>query len=310
LLQITLAYKQIFFNVCILFYQKSKSQMKMLFTIAIIASIIISCNSADDNTQIETKTEIKQDTVIKDKPREKELFDRSKKTHTINVIRKIPHSKQSFTQGLLYHNGFLYESTGQLGQSAVYKIDPSNGDVLVKTSIDRSYFGEGIALLNNKIYMLTWRSRTCLIFDINSLMLEKSVSYQGEGWGITTVEGQLVMSDGSNVLKYLDDETLEIRNKVFVSENGKDLKKLNELEYIGGEIWSNIWMEATIARIDPRTGVVNGIIDVSPLYYEVEMTHEMESINGIAYDMENGKIYLTGKNWPYIFEVEIVETEN
>jgi glutaminyl-peptide cyclotransferase len=288
--------------------------MKLILIYILLSLMLASCNSSENksNPKKDKESEIKpvEQTQAKPKVELENQFDKSKTMHSINVLRKIPHSNSSFTQGLLYHNGYLYESTGQRGESAVYKIDPSNGEVIQKTEIDDAYFGEGITILNNKIYMLTWRSRTCLIFDLNTLFQEKIVTYDGEGWGITTVNGDLVMSDGTDVLKYLDNETLGVSKKIAVAQDGKPVEKLNELEYIDGEIWANIWMESIIARINPQTGQVLGNIDVSSLYDEVTMSYEMESINGIAYDEETGKIYLTGKNWKYIFEVEIAEIKN
>jgi glutamine cyclotransferase len=227
--------------------------------------------------------------------------------YKVKVIRTIPHDTLSFTQGLFFHNGFLYESTGQYEKSSLRKINPINGEVIQKISIEPEYFGEGIALHKGKIYMLTWQNNTCLVFDLSTFKKEREIQYAGEGWGITNYDSfTLVQSDGTNILKVVDPTNFTILNTIPVFYETSPISNLNELENIEDDIWANIWMKDTIVVIDKKTGKVKYFVDVSSLRKYLSESANVDVINGIAYDTKSKRIYLTGKDWPYIFEVEIV----
>ncbi len=230
------------------------------------------------------------------------------KKFSIKVKRVLPHDSKSFTQGLVFHEGYLYESTGQYGKSALYQIDPTKGKILKKIKVASEYFGEGITIFNKKIYMLTWQSSVCLVFDLNSFELIEQINYQGEGWGLTNYdENYLVQSDGTNVLKIINPNGFEIVNTIFVYDDDKIVSNLNELELIEGDIWANIWLSDVIAVIYRFSGKVKFWVDLSPLRKYVEKDENVDVLNGIAYDPRSKEIYLTGKYWKYIFIVELVE---
>jgi len=225
---------------------------------------------------------------------------------SIKVLRTIPHDTDAFTQGLIFVDGSLYESTGQYGKSSLRRINPENGEVVKQVNFDSRYFCEGIALHNDKIYLLTWQNNTCIVVDFKSFRKLKEIFYPGEGWGITNYDqAHLVQSDGTNILKVINPDNFATIKTIFVSANGEPVANLNELEMIEGNIWANIWMKDTIAVIDRITGNVKFWIDVSGLRQFVQPTQQVDVINGIAYDSKNKKIYLTGKLWPFIFEVEV-----
>ena len=223
------------------------------------------------------------------------------------VIRTIDHEPGSFTQGLIYYRNFIYESTGLKGESSLRKLDPKTGKVLKRLNLPAEYFGEGIAILNNKIYMLTWLSNLCFVYDINSFDMEGSFNYYGEGWGLTTDGQLLIMSDGTNILRFINPEDFQVVRTISVFENNIPLKNLNELEYINGVIFANIWTEDRIALIDPASGELYGTLDMSFLRKYIKNTQNIDVLNGIAYDEESDTYYFTGKYWPYIFEVKMEE---
>lgn len=226
------------------------------------------------------------------------------KSHKVKVIRQIKHDPKAYTQGLLFYNGYLYESTGQYLQSSVRIINPETGDIVKKRDIAPNYFGEGMALLNNKLYQITWRSRICLVHDPENLNLLTSFNYFGEGWGLTNYADKLIMSNGSNEIKFIDPKDFSTTEMIWVyDDDKKPLINLNELEYINGEIFANIYMRDRIVRIDPSNGNLLGSIDISSLRSYLSPTDDVDVLNGIAYDKHNDRYFLTGKNWPYIFEV-------
>lgn len=230
--------------------------------------------------------------------------------HTIKVIRTIPHDTLAFTQGFFYHEGFLYESTGQYGKSSLRKINPFTGRIEKKVEIEAEYFGEGIALHKDKIYWLTWQNGLCFVFDLQTFKKEKEIPYAGEGWGITNYDNNLlVVSDGTNALKVIDPSNFRILNTILVFAGESPISNLNELENIEGDIWANIWMQDKIAVIDKQSGKVKFFVDVSLLRKYINEDANVDVINGIAYDKKNKRLYLTGKFWPYIFEV-VIEKEN
>lgn len=214
-----------------------------------------------------------------------------------------PHDTAAFTQGLVYHAGALYESTGRYAQSSVRKLDPATGEVLRRVDLPPEYFGEGLALLDGKLFQVTWREQTGFVYDVETLERVGTFSYDGEGWGLTTDGTHLVLSDGSDRLRFLDPGTFAVVRTLEVKDAGRFVDKLNELEWVDGEIWANLFQTTRIARIDPATGQVKGWIDVGSLVPPALLGDHEAVPNGIAYDAEGGRLFLTGKLWPVIYQV-------
>lgn len=228
--------------------------------------------------------------------------------YTVKIIRQFNHNSECYTQGLLYFDGFLYESAGGYGHSALYKIDPQNGKVVAKTSVPDDKFAEGIALWNNKIYQLTWQENTCYVYDAKSLKLERAFRYNGEGWGLVCDGENLILSDGSFVLKYINPKDFSIKSTKQVHYlNGRQVYNINELELDDeGYLYANIWQEDKIVKMDTASGKVVGIIDISPLREIVARGGSPEVSNGIAFVPNSRTFILTGKYWNSYFEVELV----
>ncbi|MER2600271.1 MAG: glutaminyl-peptide cyclotransferase [Caldilineales bacterium] len=223
------------------------------------------------------------------------------------VVAEYPHDPAAFTQGLVYQDGIFYEGTGLRGQSTLRKVEPKTGDVLVAVPLPEPYFGEGIAVAGDRLFQLTWQEQTGLIYHKDSFELLATWRYQGEGWGLTTDGERLIMSDGSSELRFLDPATQAELGRVAVTDaTGAPLLRLNELEYVQGEVWANIWQTDRIARIDPASGQVLGWIDLTGLLSAADRTQRVDVLNGIAYDPATGRIFVTGKWWPKLFEIEIV----
>ncbi len=226
-----------------------------------------------------------------------------------HIVTTYPHDKSAFTEGLQYFNGFLYESTGLNGQSTLRKTDLKTGKVLQKIDIDGQYFGEGIVIFGSRIYQLTYTSQVGFIYDLNSFKQLDTWHYQGEGWALTTDGSSLIMSNGTDKIQFLDPATLTVTRTISVRESGMPVEFVNELEYIKGEIWANIWQTNRIARIDPATGAVKSWLDMTGLLAPSEVPGT-DVLNGIAYDNEHDRIYVTGKNWPKLFEITVQEPTN
>ena len=224
---------------------------------------------------------------------------------SIAVKNTYPHDPDAFTQGLLFHQGFFYESTGLLGKSTLARKDMKTGKVLQEVQLPRDFFGEGIVLLKDKIYQLTWQNETVLIYDARSLREIKKMKYSGEGWGLTSDGKYLLMSNGSSTVTFRDPESFKIVREIQVRDGDTPVGYLNELEFIRGEIWANIYMEDVIVRISPKNGRVTGWIDLSELRSYLARNARVDVINGIAYDEKANRIFLTGKFWPKIFEIQI-----
>lgn len=224
---------------------------------------------------------------------------------SITVLAKFPHDPAAFTQGLLYADGLFYESAGLYGQSTLRKVDPETGAVLLEKRLDAQYFAEGLALLEGKLYQLTWKENTGFIYDPQDFRQLGTFSYPTEGWGLTTDGSSLILSDGSATLYFLDPQTLQTTRALQVNLDGAPLDRLNELEYIRGEIYANIWYKDLIARIDPTSGEVVGVIDCGSLRDGEGAPGPNDVLNGIAYDARGDRLYLTGKNWPWIYEVSL-----
>lgn len=223
------------------------------------------------------------------------------------VVHAYPHDPSAFTEGLFYRDGFLYESTGKEGRSFVRKEKLETGQVLQSRSIDAQYFGEGIVAWKDRLYELTWRSQIGFIYDLATLKPFATFTYPGEGWALTHDDRRLIMSDGTPELRFLDPTTLKELGRVRVTDHGRAVENLNELEYVHGEVLANIWQTNRIARIDPRTGKVTGWIDLAGLLPVGETPADPDAVlNGIAYDAKGDRLFVTGKLWPKVFEIKLV----
>lgn len=229
--------------------------------------------------------------------------------YTYTVVNSYPHDAGAFTQGLVWHEGVLYEGTGWRGESDVRRVALESGEVMAEVPIDDQYFGEGITIFDDKLYELTWQGQTGFVYDVDTLELLSEFSYPTEGWGMTHNGEQLIVSDGTDTLYFWDAETLAENGRLQVHDNNRPVININELEYIDGEIYANIWQTNLIARIDPETGAVVGWIDLSGLLSPAEQAGLSNPgnavLNGIAYDEENGRLFVTGKLWPTLFEIEL-----
>lgn len=229
------------------------------------------------------------------------------------VVKALPHDSKAYTQGLVYQDGYMYEGTGQYGESTVRKIDIKGEKILSVLSIDGQYFGEGITIFKDKIYQITWRSRKGFVYDLKTFSLESSFEYNSEGWGITTAGDHLIMSDGSNKLYHIAPSTFNVIREMEVYDHNGAVEQLNELEYVDGLVWANVWLTDRIVAIDPETGVVKYELDMSGLLTAAErerLDDEDDVLNGIAWNPEKGTFYLTGKRWPKMFEVKIKGVES
>ena len=225
---------------------------------------------------------------------------------TYEVLSEFPHDPQAFTQGLVYHEGFLYESTGLYGESSLRKVDLETGKVLEQLDLADEFFAEGLAFYDNKLYQLTWREGTGFIYYLEDFALLDQFSYQTEGWGLAHDGKHLIMSDGTNKLYFLDPGSQQIVKTIEVTFMGEAITRLNELEYIRGELFANIWQRNYIVRIDPETGEVLGWIDLSGILPEELQIPETDVLNGIAYDPAADRLFITGKRWPRLYEIRLL----
>ena len=232
--------------------------------------------------------------------------DASVKMYKLEVVAEYPHDTQSYTQGLFFHEGQLYESTGQNGKSTFRKVDIETGKALKRLDFDKKYFVEGSVVLGENLYILTWESRVAFLYDANTLEFKSSWSYPREGWGLTTDGKQLIASDGSATLFFMD-EKFALKRRQIVKYEDRPVRWLNELEYIDGKVWANVYTTDEIVIINPKDGKVQGVVDCRGLLPKELYTSQTDVLNGIAYNPKDGKIYLTGKNWPKMYEVRLVE---
>ncbi len=224
---------------------------------------------------------------------------------SVTVIKSYPHDKNAFTQGLVFHNGNLYESIGIYGKSSLRKVDLRTGRVEKNHDLPNDRFGEGITVFNNRIYQLTWKAMTGIIYDIESFNIIGYFNYPFEGWGITNDKNNLIISNGTNILFFYDPVSLKQVKKIVVSHDDRAINLLNELEYINGKIYANIWKSNNLISIDPDTGKVVDWYDLSSLHDLASKNNEIDVLNGIAFDKTNGKIFVTGKLWPTLFEINL-----
>jgi len=230
--------------------------------------------------------------------------------YTYKIIHRYPHDPGAFTQGLEYEDGFLYESTGLYRYSTLRKVDLETGEVVKILRLPDEYFGEGITIFNGQIYQLTWLSKRGFVYDLGTFALRREFQYPTEGWGITHDGQRLIMSDGSSTLYFRDPETFEETGRVTVRDATSPIARLNELEYVRGEIFANIWETDFIIRISPENGKVTGWIDLNGLLPPEDLDDTVDVLNGIAYDEANGRLFVTGKFWPALFEIELVPVQS
>jgi glutamine cyclotransferase len=235
-------------------------------------------------------------------------------TYTYRVVNTYPHDPEAFTQGLVWEDGVLYEGTGLYGRSSLRRVELETGVVQQQIALADDYFGEGITLFDGRIIQLTWRSGVGFVYDPETFAQIETFTYPTEGWGVTHDGRRLIVSDGAPTLYFWDPETFQEIGRVPVAGPEGPVARLNELEYIDGEVWANVWLTDRIARIDPLTGQVAGWIDLSGLLSEEEqnrLSNPSDAVlNGIAYDAENGRIFVTGKLWPKLFEIEVIPVDS
>jgi glutamine cyclotransferase len=226
--------------------------------------------------------------------------------YDVDVIHTYPHDVSAYTEGLFYLDGFLYESTGLEGHSTIRKVRIETGAVVKKIDLPAQYFGEGIVNWGRHLVSLTWKTQVGFVYDLASLKVQREFHYEGEGWALTQDGKQLIMSDGTPELRFLNPETLHETNRIQVTLDGKPVRNVNELEWVKGEIYANVWETNWIARIDPRDGRVVGVINLAGLLKPSDQVSGPDSVlNGIAYDAKGDRLFVTGKNWPKLFEIRL-----
>ena len=222
------------------------------------------------------------------------------------VLNTFPHDTAAFTQGLIYRDGFLYESAGQYGQSSLRKLRLETGQILQQRPVDKQYFAEGLTEFNGSLIQLTWKENIAFVYNLTTFAPERTFQYSGEGWGLTHDGKRLILSDGSPTLRMLNPTTFAETARLVVKDGGTPVEELNELEYMKGEIYANIWNTDRIARISPQSGVVTAWIDLAELWPSRERRDADAVLNGIAYDAAGDRLFVTGKLWPKIYQIELV----
>jgi len=238
----------------------------------------------------------------------KVLSNKVPEVYRFNILRDYPHNNLHFTQGLEFHNNHLYEGTGEYGKSGIYKSDYVSGNVLLEKKLPESYFGEGITILNNKLYQLTYKEQTGFVYNLSDFALIDSFKFASkEGWGLTNDGTHLIMSDGTAFLTWINPITYEIEKQVQVADHQRVWQYINELEYVDGSIWANVWTTNQIVRIDAETGQILGSVDLEGILsiMHQNQNQRIDVLNGIAYNKRTSTFFITGKLWPKIFEIEI-----
>ncbi len=225
--------------------------------------------------------------------------------YSYEIVNTFPHDKTAFTQGLVFLDGKFIESTGLNGRSTLREVDLAGGRVLRQVPVPNQYFAEGLAVLGGKAYQLTWQAQKGFVYDEATFRLENEFAYTGEGWGLATDGHSLILSDGTPQIRFLDPATFKVERTIQVAARGQPVKWLNELEYIQGEIFANVWQTPFVARIDPSNGAVTGVIDFAGLLPPADRETNTDVLNGIAYDSANDRLFVTGKLWPKLFEVRL-----
>jgi glutaminyl-peptide cyclotransferase len=225
---------------------------------------------------------------------------------TYQIVHTYPHDQDAYTQGLFYLDGHLYESTGLNGQSSLRMVDLETGRILELHDVPAKYFAEGLAPWGSTLVQLTWQSHVALVYDRSSFRFLRTLHYEGEGWGLTADDKEMILSDGTATLRFLDPANFKVLRRVTVTDHGRPVTQLNELEFIHGEVYANIWHSDRIARIAPATGKVLGFIDLTGLLPASEHSSPEAVLNGIAYDSAHDRLFVTGKLWPSIFEIKVI----
>ena len=270
----------------------------------IILGLLILGFSACQNANIKQYKEAPK--VWKQVSREEILSQNTIPVFTYKIIKTYPHDVTSYTEGLLMRDGYLFEGTGRYNQSKLLKIDLKTGKAIQRHKLGPRYFGEGITIFQNHIFQLTYKSNVGFIYDKDTFHLKKMFHYPTQGWGLTTDGNELIASDGSAALIFLDPKTLRQKRYITVSDGKSEVGFLNELEYIDGEVFANVWKTNLIARISPKTGKVTGWIDLTGINPDPEKLKYPYVLNGIAYDNKSGHLMIAGKCWPDLFEIELV----
>lgn len=295
---------------------KSFDSVKVFFdgkTISVLTSAPWECSVGSSFTCLTGRKSVKAVAYSKEKTQAVTRFviiysDVIPKRCSYKVIHTYPHDSEAFTQGLFYDKGLLYEGTGQEAGSSLREVELETGRILRQHNMESSLFGEGITLYKDRIYQVTWRNKVGFVYNRSDFSVINKIFYQTEGWGLTTINDRIVMSDGSNILYFHEPDMFDAVSRIEVYDNEKKVDQLNELEYIGSEIWANIWQSDLIARIDPLTGKVNSYLDMSPLFPDSKRSEvNADVLNGIAWDASGGRIFITGKRWPRLYEIKITE---
>lgn len=236
-------------------------------------------------------------------------------SYDVKIINSYPHDGTAFTQGLEYHDGFLYETTGKKGKSSLRKVEIKTGKIIQKIDLDKQYFGEGMTLFNDQIFFLTWKANKGFVYNLKSFDLESEFSYNRskEGWGLTHSDTELIKSDGTPKIWFLDPSTQQEKRYIQAYTHKQRISQLNELEFINGKIYANYWRKPLIAIINPNNGIVEGIINLTSVVKEMEKTQKLvkdnDVLNGIAFDSKNNRMFVTGKNWGKLFEIELIKKQ-
>jgi glutaminyl-peptide cyclotransferase len=225
--------------------------------------------------------------------------------YTFAIVAAYPHDTTAFTQGLAYRDGYLYEGTGREGRSSLRKVRLETAEIVQQVNLQPDLFGEGITLLNDKVIQLTWKSGVGFVYDLNTFRLLRSFSYSGEGWGLATNGRELFLSDGTPEIRVLDGETFQEKRRFKVHDGSTPVDQLNELEFVEGQIFANLWHSNRVARISPQTGDVLGWIDLTGLLSPMYRLEPEAVLNGIAYDAVHKRLFVTGKLWPRVFEIKV-----
>lgn len=243
------------------------------------------------------------------------MADAAPEIYSFKIINTYPHDKSAYTQGLEYYNGFLYEGTGQKGQSSIRKVNLVTGEILLQKDIDTQYFGEGITIFNNKIYQLTWKSGVGFVYNLDTFEKEGEFKYtkSREGWGLTNDGEKIIKSDGTENIWFLNPETLVEESYIEAYTNSRKVEKLNELEYVNGMIYANVWQQNSILIVNPKNGKIEGVANLNSLKEHIQKEQTLQDsddvLNGIAYDKENNRLFVTGKHWGKLYEIELFKKE-
>ena len=261
--------------------------------VALVALMMVACGGAPSTAKVDDSNDNRTEVTLAQE-------------YTYRVVAEYPHSSRSYTQGLEYVDGVMWESTGQYGRSHLQRIDLASGRVDVVASLPNDEFGEGITHFRGEIYQLTWESHKAYVYDAKGAPL-REIKYRGEGWGITTDGQRLYMSDGTSTIRVVNPEDFATNGSICVTLDGRPLDMLNELEWVDGHIWANVYLTDAIVEIDPQTGVVVGYVDLPALRSLLTDNPEAEAFNGVAYNPQSGHFYVTGKDWNKLFEIEIIK---